>query len=155
MNSETRHQDLKISIDFQYFPNKYTCKGEDISPRISIEGAERKLLAMILEDHDAPDKPYVHWLFWDLPTRSEIPENVSKVDKPQELDGAIQGSTTSGAIGYEGPCPPRGETHKYEFKVYSYDRPLNLKPGANREELLKVLESVSYEYGHTSADFSR
>lgn len=155
MTSETKHQELGVSIDFDYFPDRHTCKGKDISPRLRIEGARRKLLALILEDHDARERPYVHWVMWNVPARSEIPENISKVERPPELDGAVQGSTTSGDIGYEGPCPPRGQTHKYEFKVYAYDEVLELEPGATRLELLNALEGKSLQYGVAAADYGR
>ena len=155
MTNETKHQELMVSIDFDYFPDRHTCKGKDISPRLRIEGARRKLMAVILEDHDARERPYVHWVMWNVPARSEIPENISKVERPSELDGAVQGSTTSGDIGYEGPCPPRGQIHKYEFKIYAYDGVLELKPGATRLELLKALEGKSPQYGVAAADYGR
>ncbi len=150
-----KHGDLNISLDFDRFPDRHTCKGDDISPRIRIKGAEQPYLALLLEDHDAKEKPYVHWVMWNMPFRSEIPENVSKLERPPEIEGAVQGSTTGNSIGYEGPCPPRGSTHKYEFKVYGYDAPLDLGPGATRMELLKALDGMYLQYGEAAADYSR
>lgn len=155
MANETKHQELRVSIDFDHFPDRHTCKGEDFSPGVRIEGSQRNLLALILEDHDARERPYVHWVMWNVPARSEMPENISKTERPPELDGAVQGSTSSGSIGYEGPCPPHGQTHRYEFKVYGYDEPLELRPGATRAELLDALEGKGPQYGVTAADYSR
>lgn len=155
MTELTKHQELRVSIDFDFFPDRYTCKGEEISPRIRIDDADQPYLALLLEDHDAPEKPYVHWVIWNIPARSEIPENVSKAERPPELKGAVQGSSTGNSIGYEGPCPPRGQTHKYEFKLYAYDVPLDLRPGATRTELLKALMGRYSQYGETAADYRR
>lgn len=153
--NETTHQEIRVSIDFEYFPDRHTCQGEDISPRVRFEGMQRKLLAVILEDHDARERPYVHWVIWNVPARNELPDGISKSERPSGLEGAVQGSTTGGGIGYEGPCPPRGQTHKYEFKVYGYDELLELAPGSTRAELLKALDERDTQYGMAAADFGR
>jgi Raf kinase inhibitor-like YbhB/YbcL family protein len=155
MANETRHMELIVSLDFDYYPDRHTCKGQDISPKVRIEGLQRRFMALMLEDHDAPERPFVHWVIWNVPARAVIPEGVSKTERPSELDGAVQGSTTGGNIGYEGPCPPRGRTHRYDLKVYGYDEPLDLGPGATREELLALLEGQSTQCGVAAADYGR
>jgi len=155
MANVTTHEKLIVRMDFDRFPKRFTCKGEDVSPRVRIDGMTQPFLAILLEDHDAPERPFVHWVIWNVPARGEIPENISKVERPPELEGAVQGSTTGGEIGYEGPCPPRGQIHRYELKVYGYDAPLDLQPGATRAELLKALDGRYSEYGETVALFGR
>jgi len=151
----TEQQQLHVSIDFDRFPEKYTCKGENVSPRVRVSGAQQPFLAIILEDPDAPEKPFVHWVIWNISSGLEIPENVSKVERPPEIDGAVQGTTTGLSIGYDGPCPPRGQIHHYHFKVYGHDGPLDLRPGATRNDLLKAIAERSRQYGEAMATFQR
>jgi Raf kinase inhibitor-like YbhB/YbcL family protein len=35
--------------------------------------------------------------------------------------GAVQSRNDFGAIGYGGPCPPRGKPHHYQFTIYALD----------------------------------
>ncbi|MGD0274998.1 MAG: YbhB/YbcL family Raf kinase inhibitor-like protein, partial [Syntrophales bacterium] len=53
--------------------------------------------------------------------------------------GMRQGNNSWPKIGYGGPCPPSG-THRYYFKLYALDAPLNLAPGAAKEELLQAMK---------------
>lgn len=90
-------------------PNKFTRQGSDISPALAWTQAPPKTqsFALIMEDPDAPDGPFVHWLVYDLPAGSAgIPEGLPKESKLQ--DGALQGKNGFGKIGYSGPCPPAG-----------------------------------------------
>lgn len=155
MENVTEQQQLHVSIDFEHFPDRYTCKGDDVSPRVRVSGAEQPFLALIVEDPDAPEDPFVHWVIWNISSGLGIPENVSKVERPPQIDGAVQGSNTGLSLGYYGPCPPRGQTHRYFFKVYGVDGPLDLPPGATREDLLKALAERSRQYGEAMATFRR
>jgi len=38
-----------------------------------------------------------------------------------------------------GPCPPSG-THRYFFKVYTLDRPLNINPDPTKYDLEMAME---------------
>jgi len=111
-------------------PSKYTCDGEDVSPPLTIEGIPEKTksLALIMEDPDAPAGLFIHWLVWNIPLTDEIQEN--------SVPGT-EGLNTNKKNSYHGPCPPGG-THRYYFKVYALDTPLNL--GALSEK--KVLENA-------------
>ena len=42
--------------------------------------------------------------------------------------------------------PPGHGVHRYFFKLYALDQPVNLAPGASKEELLAAIE------GHTLAE---
>ncbi len=50
-------------------PKKYTCKGEDISPRLSFHNVpdDCKSLVILLEDPDAPLMTFLHWMVWNIP----------------------------------------------------------------------------------------
>lgn len=124
-------------------PSPHTCDGEDRSPPLAWSGvpAAAKSLALIVDDPDAdpkaPQKPWVHWVLYNLPAASGgLPEGV-----PAErtlAGGGRQGTNDFGRIGYGGPCPPSG-THRYFFKLYALDAELDLIPGATKEELLRTM----------------
>ena len=132
MANVTTHEELIVRMDFDRFPKRFTCKGEDVSPRVRIDGMTQPFLAILLEDHDAPGEAVRPLGHMERSGQGEIPENISKVERPPELEGAVQGSTTGGEIGYEGPCPPRGQIHRYELKVYGYDAPA--RPAARGDQ---------------------
>lgn len=116
-------------------PAKYTCDGDNISPPLQFSEAppEAKSLVLICDDPDAPGGTWVHWTAWDIdPKTSEIGEG--KVP-----EGATQGLTDFGQVGYGGPCPPSG-THRYFFKLYALGAPLNITYQAKKEDIEKEIE---------------
>lgn len=111
---------MKIQCpDFEYggkIPQKFTCDGEDISPRILISDvpSEAKTLNLIVDDPDSPTGKWIHWILKNIsPDTKEIPEN----SVPAR---AVEEATTFGKPGYGGPCPGRGE-HHYFFKLTALD----------------------------------
>ncbi|MEJ2684920.1 MAG: YbhB/YbcL family Raf kinase inhibitor-like protein [Candidatus Sulfobium sp.] len=111
-------------------PQEYTCDGEDVNPPLNIENVppSAKSLALIVDDPDAPGKTWVHWVLWNIPpATTEIKEN--SVPK-----GAAQGKNDFGKNSYGGPCPPSG-THRYFFKLYALDTPLQLGSRSTKYDL--------------------
>ncbi len=89
-----------------------------------------------MEDRDFP---FVHWVVYDMPPQaSGLPESV--LAQPQLPEGGWQGLNSNAEIGYVGPYPPPGETHRYAFVLYALDAPLNLEAGGTREQVLAALE---------------
>ncbi|MDD3661830.1 MAG: YbhB/YbcL family Raf kinase inhibitor-like protein [Candidatus Dojkabacteria bacterium] len=103
-------------------PVIYTCDGENISIPIDIadvpEGTDN--LALIMDDPDAPNGTFTHWLLWGIdPTAPFIPEG-------SVPSGIFIGTSDSGTKGYTGPCPPANdEAHRYFIKIFA----LNMNPG--------------------------
>jgi Raf kinase inhibitor-like YbhB/YbcL family protein len=129
--------DLKItSAAFLHegnIPSLYTCDGENINPPLHVgnlpEGA--KTLAIIMEDPDAPNGTFDHWLAWNIPPENPIEEN-----RP----AGISGKNGGGKTGYYGPCPPSG-IHRYYFYVFALDAHLSLKAGAGKKDLKDAMET--------------
>ena len=122
-------------------PKKYTCDGENINPPLSIEGVpvSAKKLALIVDDPDAPAGTWIHWTLWNIdPATKEIGEGTLP-------PGAVEGKTSFGTVGYGGPCPHKG-THRYFFKLYALDTPLNL---STTSEVFNIEEAMR---GHILAD---
>jgi Raf kinase inhibitor-like YbhB/YbcL family protein len=117
-------------------PQQYTCKGDDVSPALEWSGAPAKAVsfAIIMDDPDAPRGTWVHWVLWNVPASAHsLPQGVPKSE--QLDDGARQGRNSNGNVGYNGPCPPMGQTHRYFFRVYALDTKLDLAAGAERADL--------------------
>ncbi|MGQ9771147.1 MAG: YbhB/YbcL family Raf kinase inhibitor-like protein [Thermogutta sp.] len=132
----------------QPIPKKYTGEGEDLSPPLEWSNApeEAQEFALICDDPDAPvAEPWVHWVIYKIPRDvTKLPEGVAKTAKLFNPPGALQGKNSwpSGqTIGYRGPMPPPGHgRHRYYFRIYALDKPLNLAPGATKKELLEAMK---------------
>lgn len=150
---------FRLATEFQsdgFIEEKFTCDGADISPELAWTEppAGTKALALIMDDPHAPRGTFVHWVLYDLPpdTRS-LAERLAK-DR-QLANGARQGRNDFGKIGYKGPCPPKGASHRYFFKLYALDAKTNLKAGGSKSELERVMKGhilaqteMSGRYGH-------
>lgn len=124
----------------EMIPERYTCKGNDISPPLEWKGAPEgsRSFALIFDDPDAPMGTWVHWVVYDLPAEcNKLPEDVPEVNPIS--GGGVQGTNSWGRIGYGGPCPPSG-THRYFLRLYALDTVLGLKAGATKAQLLKAME---------------
>jgi Raf kinase inhibitor-like YbhB/YbcL family protein len=122
---------------------KYSEYVDGVSPPLSwsaVQGA--KSYAIIMEDPDAPNKPFVHWLAWNIPASvTSLAEGLQEQPRLTDPAGLLQGRTTRGSIGYTGPRPPVGEEpHHYHFQVFALDAELPLGWGADRDQLLKALQ---------------
>ena len=147
-------EDLKVELGFKTYPARHTCDGDGISPAISITGLTAPYFAMILDDPDAPSGTFTHWIIWNIPARSSIPENVSTVEHPEELPGSSQGLNSGRELGFTPPCPPRG-VHRYFLKVYGLGAPLGLRAGASKKELEAAMKEKVLQYGETMATYAR
>lgn len=117
-------------------PSRYSCKGDDMSPALQWKDAPAStaVFAVVMDDPDAPAGVWVHWVMWNLPSSATaLQEGVAKDDPG--ADGSRQGRNSFGKIGYNGPCPPPGQTHRYFFRLYALDSKLSLAPGADRSQL--------------------
>ena len=134
-------------LDGQHIPEKYTCDGENINPQLVIGNIpkEAQSLALIMEDPDAPNSTFTHWLIWDMPVLHTIMEN--------EAPG-VQGRNDFGDNKYGGPCPPDG-THRYYFRLYALQEKLNLPEGSSKEELLKAIEPVKLAKAELMGKYNR
>lgn len=125
-------------------PPRFTGEGEDDSPELEWHnvpsGTEE--LALLCEDPDAPGKdPWVHWVAFGLdPSHGKIPAGESQKPPEERTAMFVEGQNSWDRVGYGGPLPPPGHgPHRYIFTLYALDRPLDLKPGATKNEMLSAL----------------
>ena len=150
-------KELKVSLPVTVFPPGYTCDGEDISPPVRVNGIDNsvsKSMALIVDDPDAPGgNGFVHWLMWNMELVSVIPEKIPKDPLVTFPISAVQGTNSFRKIGYSGPCPPRGQEHRYFFKVYGLDIMLALAPGSGKEQLVQAMRGHVVQYGEAMARY--
>lgn len=130
--------DLAISspafAEGETIPAHYTCQGADVHPPLLIDNVPEatQSLAIIVEDPDAPNGTFDHWVAWNIsPATWEIKENV--------IPG-VQGKNSFNKNGYGGPCPPEGEEHRYYFKIFALNQMLVLDQNSYKKELLQKME---------------
>lgn len=124
----------------QSVPKIHTADGKDTSPDLAWTKppTTAQSVAVTCEDPDAPGGTWFHWIVFNLPaTTTNLPENLPK--KETLTNGGIQGKNDFGKIGYNGPSPPKGEEHHYNFKVFALDRKLELPPAANKKQFYEAL----------------
>ena len=128
-------------------PVKYTCEGEGYNPALQVDNIPdgTKCLVVIMDDPDAPDKIFDHWLIWNLSPVSTIEEN---------LQGATSGTNSAGKTGYYPPCPPTGR-HRYYFTVFALDQMLDLPPSTTKTELKEAMQFSVIAQGGTMGHYEK
>jgi Raf kinase inhibitor-like YbhB/YbcL family protein len=132
-------------------PARYTCSGADVSPPIRWSGLPggAQSIALTVVDPDAPGKPFVHWVVFNSPVSSELPEG----GPPPE--GSLQGRNDFGTNGYRGPCPPPGTPHHYHIRVYALDTKHSLRSGATESEFEEASKGHVVGMGELIGTFRR
>lgn len=158
-NGEVTMEPLNVKISVKILPNDYTCDGEDRSPEIDVGGVNTsisKSLAIIVNDPDSSGGGgFIHWIAWNVELVKMIPEKIPKTPQVTFPITAVQGENSFGNIGYNGPCPPRGRTHRYFFKVYGLDTLLTIPAGSTKNQLVKAMEGHVVQYGETYVTYGR
>ena len=138
--------------------SRYTCDGIDLSPDVSWSGVPEGAgsIVLLLDDPDAPGGTFPHWLVYDMPPSvSGLPEGrgVASSGLP---GGGYQGQNGFfGRLGYAGPCPPRGETHRYLLHIYAVDGMLDLAERATSAEVIAAMRGRVVGHGSLTGTYRR
>ena len=135
-------------------PDRYA--GPNGSPPLSWSEvpAHTQSIAVLCDDPDAPAGDWIHWVLFNLaPETRALPENVAR---DAQLPGkAIQGLNDYNRVGYDGPWPPPGQTHRYFFKVFALDTRLSLDSKARKKDLLRAMQGHVLAQGALSGTYAR
>jgi Raf kinase inhibitor-like YbhB/YbcL family protein len=112
-------------------PTEMSCDGADTPPMLTWSGAPAgtKSFAIEVRDLDNHDGRFSHWIV------SGIPANLNAIGGVPP--GAVAGMNSDGDNGWDGPCPPAGETHRYQFTVMAIDKDIH-----SRDFTLDKLDSA-------------
>ena len=135
-------------------PDRYACA--PFSPPLSWSEvpAGTQSIAVLCDDPDAPVGDWVHWVVFNLaPDVRSLPENVARAAALP--GGAVQGVNDYDRTGYDGPCPPPGQTHRYFYKVFALDARLALGAGARKADLMKAMRGHVLAQGALMGTYAR
>jgi len=135
-------------------PDRYACP--PFSPPLSWSEvpAGTRSIAVLCDDPDAPVGDWVHWVVFNLaPDVRSLPENVAR--DAALPGGAVQGVNDYGRNGYDGPCPPPGRPHRYQFKVFALDARLALDAGARKADLVRAMRGHVLAQGTLVGTYAR
>lgn len=139
------HLESPAFADGAMIPAIHSADGLDLSPPLRWSGAPAGTgsFALVLEDPDAPAGCWVHWVLFNIPAALQsLPAGLER--SPQLANGARHGGcwgvTEAHRIGYQGPEPPRGQTHRYVFSLYALDDGLPLEPAVTLAQLRQAME---------------
>ena len=128
-------------------PEKYTCDGKNINPPLEVTDVPQgtKSLVLVVEDPDAPNGTWTHWVVWNIAPDADIQED----SRPGK-----QGENDFNKLEYGGPCPPDGE-HRYFFKVYALDMELGHEEGADLADVRQGMEDHILEQAQLVGTYKR
>lgn len=135
-------------------PDRYACG--PCSPPLSWSEAPAgtQSIAVLCDDPDAPVGDWVHWVLFNLaPDVRSLPENVARTAALP--GGTVQGVNDYGRNGYDGPCPPPGQTHRYHFKVFALDARLDLAPAVRKADLVRAMRGHVLAQGEVVGTYAR
>ncbi len=131
-------------------PAKYTCDGWGVSPPLSWSEIpdDTQSIAVLVEDPDAPGKPFLHWLMTDIsPELHHLGEGGAP---PRDARVA---ESDAGTASYYGPCPTHGN-HHYHFRVFALDTKLGRRP-ESREDFLQAIAGHVLDEGELVGLYQR
>jgi hypothetical protein len=124
-------------------PERFTCAGPHrLTPPLTWAGAPAgtKSIAIVFDDADAPIRPYVYWVVFDIgPGTSALLEG-------KLPPGARESRGTAGFDKYSPPCPGSGG-HGYRFTVYALNTVLNLPNGTSLQSAWRAIAAATIGRG--------
>jgi len=132
----------------------HSAYGENVSPPVKWRGApaETRSFALLLEDPDAPNAPFIHWIAYNIASDIDSlgPNAAARADSEMS-----QGANSAGVEGYFGMRPPAGAPHRYHVEVFALDAVLDLPDGADRERVLDAMSGHVLAKGEVVGAFQR
>lgn len=136
-------------VDGALIPKQFTCDGANMPPPLTWTGSPEgtRSLALIVEDTDAPDGIFTHWVIYDIPAQTTAwPSDVSSK--------TIRNSF--GRSGYGGPCPPPGGgPHRYLFTMHAVDMRYLPLAGNELVDLRSALDAHTLAVGRLVGCYER
>lgn len=133
-------------------PERYTGEGADLSPPLEWKGVPdgADVLALLVEDPDAPGSTFTHWVAGDFDA------SINGFEEGDVPASAVEGTNDFDDIGWRGPLPPEGDgPHRYFFLLYAANQPLNIEEGATADELREALGDKVIARGELIGTYSR
>jgi Raf kinase inhibitor-like YbhB/YbcL family protein len=129
--------------------SRYTCDGPDVPPALSWDAAPAgtQEIAVAMTDLDLPG--FVHWVMAGIDPMST---GLGEGEVPEFASVGVNGM---GRTAYSGPCPPVGETHRYQVTVYLLAQRTELGDGAAGADLLAAVQGSAFMTAQVTGVYSR
>ncbi len=144
---------------FEYgasIPIVHTCDGDDTSPPLRWDEIPKATVtfALIMEDPDAPMGTFTHWILYNIPSDVNEIERIIPVKKKLP-NGAIHGKNDFGKYGYGGPCPPKGEEHRYFFRIFALRKKLPPESANKADQFHRVIKDYIIDRAEYMGKYKR
>jgi Raf kinase inhibitor-like YbhB/YbcL family protein len=125
------------------------CNGGNLSPHINWEGMPQATQSFVLSvvDLDANNgKGWTHWVVINIPYAVDSLPRGAAGDGAVEAVGAMQLRNDFGEASYNGPCPPVGQTHRYQVTLTALKvRQLPVVQNATLSALVSAIDANKIE----------
>ncbi|MGR6320824.1 YbhB/YbcL family Raf kinase inhibitor-like protein [Micromonospora soli] len=137
--------------DHDLLPGRFSREGGNVSPPLEwSQVPEATELVLMVEDPDAGKAPFLHWLVTGISPRSE-----GVVEGGVPLGGR-EWPNDFGTTGWAGPHPPPHEDpHRYFFRLYALERPIDLPDSPQAEDVHRALTDKEFASGTMVGTFYR
>ena len=107
--------------------NGFGCRGDNVSPQVSWSHVPPGTRSIVVTMYD-PDAPtgglgWTHWEVVNIPPSETSIRKGASGDIGRMPTGALETLTDFGESKYGGPCPPKGESHRYVVTVSALSIP--------------------------------
>lgn len=136
-------------------PVDHTCDGKDLIPELVLSSPPdgTKSLVLVVDDPDASAGVFTHMVAFNVsPETRKLP---SGTELGAAGDGARFGLNDFSDARYSGPCPPKGEAHRYRFRVLALDTVLKLPEGTPRGQIDEAIDGHIIGEGSLTGQFGR
>ena len=133
------------------------CEGNNVAPSLwwsEMPALTRSIMLTVRDPQGRGGAGLWHWIVYDVPPAAN--GIAASADGRVVPRGAVTATNGHGLRGYSGPCPPRGETHRYTFVVYALDESfVQVKPSVRPRDLLWAISSHVLATGTLIGTYSR
>jgi Raf kinase inhibitor-like YbhB/YbcL family protein len=120
-------------------PVQFTCDGAARAPTLTWSGlpAGTQSVAILVDEPDAKDGPFVHMLI------ANVPPDQTSLDLGAALPAeASVTRNDAGTMGYLAPCPEDGQ-HRYHYRVYALDMKVRRAPATRAVTRASFLRGIA------------
>jgi len=130
--------------------SKFTCDGQNINPPLQFIDVphEAKSLVLIVDDPDAPNGTFTHWVLYNIDPKTTF------IDQNSKPKACMEGMTGFGNTAYGGPCPASGK-HRYFFKLYALKDYLPTLVNPTKKVIEDAMDGIILEQASLMGTYQR
>jgi Raf kinase inhibitor-like YbhB/YbcL family protein len=119
-------------------PIEHTCDGAGVSPPLAWGAVPETTVELAITVTDTDARGFVHWVI------ARLSPNVQALATGVVPDDAVQTKNDSGAVGWTGPCPPKGGgPHHYVFTLYALTSPTGVTEDMTPRDAIAKISNIA------------